>query len=178
MQDISWKSRFGRALGVSYLSLATQSYNVNVLSTPAKINVFGFTVFLFGFGLTYTANLAAQLTIQHASNTLNSFEEALAHDNYRFCTTRTRLDMVRLSYPQALPARFVADGVDGLPGFNDEIDRDGAARAVLQRINPHRADYDNQFCHGAIVSVPEVENMQAQAQSCDIVITGEAVVSE
>ncbi|CAB9511679.1 expressed unknown protein [Seminavis robusta] len=175
LQNTPWYERFLRALSVSYLSLATRSYSVDALSTAAKINVYAFTVFLFGFGLTYTANLAAQLTVRQLSTPVDSFEEALDR-NYRFCVTRKKYQAVRSFHPSIRPDRFVM-GDDGLPGFEATESSDSRAD-VLRRIDPIRAETDERYCHGAIIPQEDLEQFNAQSLHCQIMIVGTQVAAE
>lgn len=174
---IPWYKRLGRALSVAYLSLATRSYGVDAMSTPAKINAFGFTIFLFGFSLTYTANLAAQLTVRQLTVPVSSFEEA-QNRNYRFCVTRKKYEVVHSLHPSVLPTQFVLDNHDSLPGFENSGAGFSALQMVLQHLDPLRADTDPRFCHAAILPAEHIEHVNSLALQCNLIAVGEPVAVE
>lgn len=177
LQYVPWYTRLGRTLSVTYLSLVTRSYNVQVVSLPSKINFYGMTIFLFGFGSTYFANLAAQLTVQQLSVPVSSFEEALLR-NYRFCTTRKKYDVVRSFHPTIQPEQFVLDEVDGLPGFENH-EGSVARELVLAQIDPVKAEAgDTSYCHAAILPDEDLEFFNSESKYCGIMTVGGNVAAE
>jgi len=148
LEDIPGPLRFMRGLCCAYLGLATRQFQVDAVTLPAKINFYGMSFFLFAFGITYTANLAAQLTKKNLVVPVQSFQDAL-DQGYRFCATRKEYEVIMNFHPSLSPDTFAVDD-DGMPGFAF-FNGVNANRKIMESIDPGRAGSDNRYCHAGIL---------------------------
>lgn len=174
LDNIPWYSRLFRGLSVSYLAMATRSFPIDAVSLPAKINFYGMSFFLFGFGITYTANLAAQLTRKNLVVPVNSFQDAL-DKSYRLCISRKKYEVITAFWPGLSPEYFVVDPVDGLPGF--DVSASGQ-EILVRRIDPNRAIYDPSYCDAAILSAEYLEMFHSQGKYCNMMIIDDDIALE
>ena len=71
IHDIPAHERLGRSISHAYLATIQGSFKAEAVSTAAKLNLYAMAIFIFGFYVTYTANLTAQLTKAQFSVAVN-----------------------------------------------------------------------------------------------------------